>query len=389
LVTILPFVALPLVEAFGAATRRRWVAIALATLLLSSVAVQILGVAVDFNRYLEEVYAELGLYHPDTLFAPVHSPLLQQWAYVSLENLDLAWAAGGTVDWLALATGAGLVVISVLALRAAWRDRLPVVFRLLLLVLLGLGAGLSLYRYASDSDMSRASVALEAMERPGEVVALTNPLLTEPFQNSYDGHLWVWGVPAKEGVAVARTGTWSLGPRDADPAPARFQWGDISLNYYPSGDPPQSAPFDSARLPVPLSPEPVGQTDSVALVSMRSAGPRVRPGESLPLFLTWQALAPMDASYTVFVQALDASGGKAGQVDRLPCSGGCPTTTWRPTDIVGEEYNLPFSDDAPPGQYQLIAGLYDLETGERLVWQDARGNVVGDHLLLGTITLQP
>jgi hypothetical protein len=105
--------------------------------------------------------------------------------------------------------------------------------------------------------------------------------------------------------------------------------------------------------------------------------------------LYWRALAEMDVSYTVFVQAVDEEGGKAGQVDRLPCHGGCPTTTWRPGDLIGERYDLAILPDAPPGRYWLIAGMYDLATGEHLPWLDAQGNVAGSYLLLGTIEVQP
>jgi 4-amino-4-deoxy-L-arabinose transferase-like glycosyltransferase len=93
LVTILPFAALSLAPALEAAARRRALAIGLGVLAAASLAVQLLGVAVDFNLYLEEIYAQLGLYHPATLFDPAYSPLLRQSAYLSLENLDLACGA--------------------------------------------------------------------------------------------------------------------------------------------------------------------------------------------------------------------------------------------------------------------------------------------------------
>jgi hypothetical protein len=97
----------------------------------------------------------------------------------------------------------------------------------------------------------------------------------------------------------------------------------------------------------------------------------------------------MNTSYTAFVQAIDEEGGKAGQVDRLPCDGGCPTTTWRPGDLVGERYDLAVLPDAPRGRYWLIAGMYDLATGEHLPWLDAQGNMAGTYLVLGTLDVQP
>jgi hypothetical protein len=97
----------------------------------------------------------------------------------------------------------------------------------------------------------------------------------------------------------------------------------------------------------------------------------------------------MDQSYTVFLQAIDSEAVKAGQLDRPPCDGGCPTTTWRPGDVVGERYDLPIDADANPGRYQLIAGMYDLTTGVRLSYRDDENQIVSDHLVLGTIDVRP
>jgi hypothetical protein len=107
------------------------------------------------------------------------------------------------------------------------------------------------------------------------------------------------------------------------------------------------------------------------------------------LALYWRALARMDTSYTVFVQVIDEGGTKAGQVDRPPCDGGCPTPTWRPGDLVGERYDLALDAGAPRGRYQLIAGMYDLATGERLPLVDALGNASSDYVLLGSVEVGP
>ncbi|MFC2036844.1 phospholipid carrier-dependent glycosyltransferase [Chloroflexota bacterium] len=393
LVTILPFAILPLAPALEAALRHRLLAIGLAILAGLSVAVQLLGVAVDFNLYLEEIYAELGLYHPATLFDPALSPLWRQMAYIRLENLDLAWARGGTFDWVAFLIGLGLVCSSGLALWAAWRGKLSVGMRGGLLVLLGVGTVFSLIRYAPTGDVAQVAQALALMERPGEAAALTDPLYTEPFQDAYDGHLWVWGVHSKEEVGGEPDAVWVIGTGDPDPAAVRLQIGQVRMDLYPSTpsgqNSPSDHPFDAARLPVPPLQAMADLGGKVQLVTVQLEGSAVRQGGVLPLTLTWRALAPMDTSYTVFVQAVDETGAKAGQIDSLPCAGGCPTTTWRPGDLVGQRYNLLIGADAPPGHYQIIAGVYDLTTGERLPRLDTQGNAVGDHLLLGPLDVQP
>ena len=91
----------------------------------------------------------------------------------------------------------------------------------------------------------------------------------------------------------------------------------------------------------------------------------------------------------MFVQAIDAAGVKAGQLDRLPCGGGCPTTSWQPGELVGEWIDVPIRADAPPGRYQLIAGLYDLATGERLAVQGLPTGETLDYVSLGLVEVMP
>ena len=393
LVTILPFAVLSLALALEAATRHRAIAIGLGALVAISLAVQILGVAVDFNLYLEEVYARLGLYNPATLFDPAYSPLLRQWAYLRPETLDLAWARDGTLRWVPLLLGLGLVLASALAMWTAWRGKLRAWARGGFLVVLGLCAIVSLLCYTPSDDTARAARSLGSMEGAGEGAAHTVPPLTESFQNAYDGQLWVWGVAAKEEVGSEPSAVWVVGAGDPDPAPARFQTGAMRVDYY-SWDPQAQEstlgqPFDLERLPVPPLQEARNLGNEIELIASQLERTTVHGGETVPLALYWRALADMDTSYTIFVQAINQADAKAGQIDGLPCAGGCPTTSWRPGDLVGERYELSIGPEAHPGRYQIIAGMYNLETGERLDWLDAQGSIVADHLRIGFVDLLP
>jgi 4-amino-4-deoxy-L-arabinose transferase-like glycosyltransferase len=388
LVGILPFATLSLAPALEAALRRRTLAMALGTLAALSLATQLLATAVDFNLYLEEIYAQLGLYHPATLFNPAYSPLLRQIAYLRPENLDLAWARHGSIDWPALLTGSGLVLLSGLALWAACRRQPHPWIKAALLLLLVLGAPFSLLRYAPTGDVAEAASTLAAAERPNEAAALTDLLLTDAFQDAYDGHLSVWGVPAKKDITVQGDATWVIGGGDLDLASgppragARFQIGTVHLDLYL----PPGQHFDPARLPAPQLADKPRLGEAVELVAVQLGHTTAHQGETLPVTLYWRALAAMDVSYTVFVQMI---GVKAGQVDRPPCDGGCPTTTWQPGDVVGERYDLSVRPDAPPGSYQLITGMYGLTTGENLPWFDPQGDAIGSYLPLGTVLVQP
>jgi 4-amino-4-deoxy-L-arabinose transferase-like glycosyltransferase len=385
LVAALPFAILPLAPVLEAALRRRAVAMALGALLVLSVLIQVLGISVDFNLYLEDVHAELGLYHPATLFNLAYSPLLRQWAYVRPENLDLAWMRGGVVNWPAVTVGLGLVVIAGLALWAAWRGRLARWQGAGLLLLLATGALFALFLYAPAGDVAGAARTLAAMERPGEAAALTKPPLTEAFQDAYDGHLSVWGVPSKAGVGDAQSGVWVIGDGETDPAEARLQVKRFRLDLFL----PPNQRVDDDRLPAPMWQEEVRLGDVAKLAAVEIGETALRRGEALPLAIYWRALAETDISYTAFVQAIDDEGFKATQDDRVPCNGGCPTTTWRPGDVISEWYDLPIHPDAPPGHYQLVVGMYDLATGERLPAFDAQDNVIGTYVLIGSVEVQP
>ncbi|MGD8627341.1 MAG: hypothetical protein PVJ34_22605, partial [Anaerolineae bacterium] len=325
LVTMLPFSALPLAPAFQAAAHRRRWAIALAALALVSLAVQVLGVAVDFNLYLEDVYAELGLYHPATLFDPAYSPLLRQWAYLRAGSLDLAWARGGVIDGPALLLSLSALPLSGLALVATRRGRAWPAARVGLLILLGLIAVCLLLRYAPAGDVALAARALAAMERPGETVVLANSDWTEVLQDAYDGHLPLWGLPDPGQLAGQYDAVWRLGLAGPEAAPLRFQAGDVALTYHPAA----GGPFDAGRLPAPAPPGQARLGGVVELVAAEIEDNEVRSGQNLGVILYWRALAPLEADYTVTLQVIDEAGTKAGQVDRQPCAGRCPTTGWR------------------------------------------------------------
>jgi hypothetical protein len=90
------------------------------------------------------------------------------------------------------------------------------------------------------------------------------------------------------------------------------------------------------------------------------------PGQPIHLDLYWQPHQTTTTSYTVFVQLLGPDGRPVAQQDQVPGSGHRPTTGWLPGEIVRDEYTLTLPAVAPPGVYQLVTGLYDSRSGERL-----------------------
>jgi hypothetical protein len=91
----------------------------------------------------------------------------------------------------------------------------------------------------------------------------------------------------------------------------------------------------------------------------------IRPGGVLPVTLYWRANAEMKINYTTFIQLLDQQERVVAQVDQYPLDGAAPTSTWLPSEILTDHYQL-LLPDLPAGEYRLIVGLYNAATGQRL-----------------------
>jgi hypothetical protein len=89
----------------------------------------------------------------------------------------------------------------------------------------------------------------------------------------------------------------------------------------------------------------------------------------------------METSYTVFTHLLDAKGRLWAQKDNLPVRGSYPTMDWTPAEIIVDRYDLVAPHDAPPGEYVLEVGLYDVTTSQRLPVLGG-GKVLDDRVLL-------
>ena len=108
---------------------------------------------------------------------------------------------------------------------------------------------------------------------------------------------------------------------------------------------------------------------------------RVTPGDIVQIQLRWTTDAPLGTDYAVFLQALDGANHLVGQRDAPPAM---PSTDWTPGQPVFDRHGLLITPGTPPGEFRLIAGLYDAATGQRLLvcWPDSAAG--SDHITLGT-----
>ena len=97
--------------------------------------------------------------------------------------------------------------------------------------------------------------------------------------------------------------------------------------------------------------------------------------------LLWQSRQRPQADYTIFAQLLDENRQLIASFDRPPLDGAYPTSTWLPGQPILDKRFVPVAD-GPAGRYTLIIGLYDSDTGQRLMTPDG-----SDFIELSDITV--
>jgi hypothetical protein len=106
--------------------------------------------------------------------------------------------------------------------------------------------------------------------------------------------------------------------------------------------------------------------------------------DSLHITLHWQALQRMDTSYTMFVHVFDPTTGDiVAQADVVPYGFTYPTAWWEAAEVVSDEIVISL-EEAPEGRYGWAVGVYDADTGDRLVISGQPSDLVveGDRLVL-------
>jgi hypothetical protein len=103
--------------------------------------------------------------------------------------------------------------------------------------------------------------------------------------------------------------------------------------------------------------------------------PRLAPGETTTLLLTWQVEQPLPPGYTVVVQMQDAPGNPAGSA--IPLCQTEPSTIGQAAGTVTTPFALTLPADAAAGGYAWSVGLRHATSGEWLPLQDGAERLVG------------
>jgi hypothetical protein len=127
--------------------------------------------------------------------------------------------------------------------------------------------------------------------------------------------------------------------------------------------------------------------DCIELLAVDAPAEGWTGGVTQQVRLTWQRTALSTGAecgrYTMFVH-LAGPQGLAAQRDQEPLGGFYPTDAWLLHAPVTDSYALALPPEVPPGDYQLLVGLYDPETGQRLPLR-RDGAMIGDAYLAATL----
>jgi mannosyltransferase len=91
----------------------------------------------------------------------------------------------------------------------------------------------------------------------------------------------------------------------------------------------------------------------------------------------WQADAKTNQDYRVALRLLDEQGNLWGKWDQRPTTFLYPTSYWKPSEVLFDQYPIPAIPGTPPGRYRLNLSVYDEQSGQSSDCANAAGQSLG------------
>ena len=135
----------------------------------------------------------------------------------------------------------------------------------------------------------------------------------------------------------------------------------------------------------PYRPLRVRLGDKIILDGYRLIDPEIGTGDIVRLTLHWNVEGEVEEDYKVFVHLLDKEGRLVAQRDSEPQGGRRPTSGWGVGEEMVDRHGVLVGEDTPFGRYEIVVGMYEPESGERLPIVDESGVVIGDKVSLGMV----
>jgi hypothetical protein len=451
LVPVTPFVALwlfPVAESLLVPGTARWKQVGSGILWLASVSVQIVGVVVPVNLYTNVLNGQEPPVIPwkTGAWSLRWSPLRVNLDLLGDQQLDFAWRYAEGSTWL-LPVGATALALLALAWGLWWLRRSRATFLHLAMTAVSLVAVAGLVmvsglwairkdpRYSGTFQPMRDLLAqLEPALSESDVIVLNDNTYARFFMNYYKpAQVPVYTLPPSPGerpspeqapilvsnnpdelihpsnplifadlsarhdrlwliINSSRFVTWAVRPVEQYLARHYFPVREIQIT-----DTARAILFDLTYAPpntAPIWPQHrmdarFGDREAIGLVGFDMPGESAYgTGDILPLSLVWEARAPIDRDYTVALFLMQDDH-LIAQRDAMPSNFFDPTQAWRPDSFHRDNHGLELPGDLLPGSYELWIALYWWENpSDRLPAHDADGQIMGDHVVLTTITVE-
>jgi hypothetical protein len=130
------------------------------------------------------------------------------------------------------------------------------------------------------------------------------------------------------------------------------------------------------------NPTRVNFGDQVALVGYDLSTRVIRPGETVSVTLYWQALAPVQEDYSIFLHLTSTTGDVPVKNDSFPYTSPKRTRRWSPGQVMTEVRALAVPDYVPAGLYDIDMGVFSVDTGDRLPIIAPDGHRVSEQMTL-------
>jgi hypothetical protein len=113
------------------------------------------------------------------------------------------------------------------------------------------------------------------------------------------------------------------------------------------------------------------------LVRLRGYDLTVSPDtQEIELTLYWESLSTTEKNLTTFAHLQDENGRIIAQKDGPPAGGAYPTSLWDVNEIIKDEIVLTLPGDFSADKFELVVGMYDWSTGERLTISKTSQNAI-------------
>lgn len=348
-----------------------------------SLVAQIPGWAIHFNLWQNRLLETgLPMFAPVTFFDPNYSPLFNSWLLLTIGNLNLAWVHNGQILWpLLLVLLLNLVVCS-WGLRATFKGQVK--------PFIGLTTGATtiitlsyLLIQAHANQPPDLAEAVEVVNRFDAPLIYHEPTQAIAIAETYKGWHPVLGLQTLDANRLDQF---------SQQAP-RLWWlsmysNDIEAHLLQTYGLARQETIGPQQLHLLVRPDQPAQQlglnfqNGITLEAVALSKNFYR-NNPFAISLIWSTVSPVQQNYNVFIHLNNEVGETVAQADGQPQHAARPTTSWQPAESIADPHGL-WLPDLPGGNYTLIAGLYDVATGERLLTDS------GDHFVtLGVFVLAP